>query len=108
MMAISPGLSRLLMTFVARSTRATATMPGGSPARPRNTGGITDGNFIGVHPARADRANGPVGAHGVSWTLRLIVTADHAGCVARYHLNLESSGQRAPRFCQTHRVVLKS
>src|SRR5487761_1704020 len=96
MMAISPGLSRLLMIFVARSTRATATMPGGSPARPRNTGGITDGNFIGVHPARADRANGPVGAHGVSWTLRLIVTVDHAGCVARYHLNLKSSGQKGP------------
>src|SRR5580704_2266743 len=96
-MAISPGLSRLLMIFVARSTRATATMPGGSPARPRNTGGITDGSFIGVHPARADRANGPVGAHGVSWTLRLIVTVDHAGCVARYHLNLKSSGQKGPQ-----------
>src|SRR5580693_2354581 len=94
MMAISPGLSRLLMTFVARSTRATATMPGGSPARPRNTGGITDGNFIGVHPARAGPANGPVGAHGVSWILQLIVTVDHAGCVARYHLNLKSSGQK--------------
>src|ERR1700731_3349658 len=108
MMAISPGLSRLLMTFVARATRATATMPGGSPARPRNTGGITDGNFIGVHPARADRANGPVGAHGVSWILRLIVTADHAGCVARYHLNLKFSRHKGPRVCQTRRVGLKT
>src|SRR5271170_1250425 len=94
MMAISPALSRLVMIFVARSTRATAMIPGGSTARPRNTGGITDGNFIGVHPARTERANGPVGAHGVSWILRPIVTADHAGCVARYHPNLRSSGQK--------------
>src|ERR1700685_4500720 len=108
MMPISPGVSRLEMIFVLRSTRATATMPGGSPPRPRNTGGITDGNFIGVHPARADRANGPVGAHGVSSILRLTVTADHARCLARYHLNLKSSGARVAGFCQTHRVVLKS
>jgi len=33
----------------------------------------------------------------VSWTLRLIVTVDHAGCVARYHLNLKSSGQKGPQ-----------
>ena len=56
MTAISPGLSRLVMFFVLRSTRATATMPGGSPALPRNTGGITDGSFIESHPARARSA----------------------------------------------------
>ena len=66
MMAISPGLSRLVMIFVARSTRATATMPGGSPARPRNTGGITDGNFIeSILPERRS-VDGHVDAHGVS------------------------------------------
>src|SRR5580658_8782528 len=97
MMAISPGMSRLEMIFVLRSTRATATMPGGSPPRPRNTGGITDGNFIGVHPARADRANGPVGAHGVSWILRLTVTADHARCLARYHHNLKFQRRKRGR-----------
>ena len=32
----------------------------------------------------------------MSWTLPLIVTVDHAGCVARYHLNLKSSGQKGP------------
>jgi glutamate--cysteine ligase len=56
-----------------------------------------DGNFIGVHPARADRPNGPVGAHGVSWVLPLTVTSDHAGCLARYHLNLKASGQKGGR-----------
>src|SRR5215472_339655 len=89
MMAISPGLSRLVMIFVARSTRATATMPGGSPARPRNTGGITDGNFIGsILPERLS-INGHVDARGVSWILRSAVAADHAGRAARYHLNLK-------------------
>src|SRR6516165_9808720 len=88
MMAISPGLSRLVMIFVARSTRATATMPGGSPARPRNTGGITDGNFIeSILPERLSVA-GHVEAGGVSWILRPTVTGDRAGRAARYHLNL--------------------
>src|SRR5919108_3389133 len=54
MMAISPGLRRLVMFLVRRSTRATATMPGGSLAFPRGSSGIfTDGAFIEFHPARA-------------------------------------------------------
>ena len=47
MMAISPGASRLVMFLVLRSTRATATMPGGSSALPRRCSGfLTDGTFI--------------------------------------------------------------
>src|SRR6266550_320584 len=47
MMAISPGLRRLVMFFVRWSTRATATIPGGSPALPRcSSGSFTDGAFI--------------------------------------------------------------
>lgn len=67
MMAISPGLSRLEMLFVLRSTRATATMPGGSPALPQNGSGIlTDGTFIGsILPELSDPA-GHVGGYGVS------------------------------------------
>src|SRR5208282_1438050 len=54
MMAISPGLSRLEMFFVLRSTRAMATIPGGSVAFPGKSSGIlTDGTFIEFHPARA-------------------------------------------------------
>src|SRR6516225_263318 len=93
MMAISPGLSRLVMIFVARSTRATPTMPGGSPARPRNTGGITDGNFIESILPEPVNCDGHVGAHGVSYILRLIVTMGHAWWCC--------SGSRV---CQTHRV----
>ena len=109
MMAISPGLSRLVMIFVARSTRAMATMPGGSPARPRNTGGITDGNFIESILPEPLRADGHVSAHGVSLIPRLTVTTAHAWCAARYHLNLRvRAAKRVPGFCQTRRVVFKS
>ena len=60
MMAISPGFSRREMLFVFRSTRATATMPGGSPAFPRNGSGIlTGGTFIAFHPARAFQERRP-------------------------------------------------
>src|SRR6516164_7972074 len=93
MMAISPGLSRLVMLFVRRSTRATARMPAGSPARPRNTGGITDGNFIESILPEPVNCDGHVGAHGVSYILRLIVTIGHAWWCC--------SGSRV---CQTHRV----
>ena len=97
MMAISPGLSRLVMIFVARSTRATATMPGGSPARPRNTGGITDGNFIeSILPERPS-VDGHVEARGVSWILRPAITAEHARRAARYHLNLRPGCENGRR-----------
>src|SRR5712691_6955682 len=90
MMAISPGLRRLVMFFVLRSTRATATMPGGSPALPRNSSGIlTDGTFIEFHPARAVTRQRPC------WRLRRVMdlaTERHqrsrAVC-ARYQPNLK-------------------
>src|SRR5712691_9734003 len=68
MMAISPGLRRLVMLFVLRSTRATATMPGGSPALPRDSSGLlTDGAFIEFHPARA------VTRRGACWPSRRVM-----------------------------------
>src|SRR6266567_1448465 len=66
-MAISPGLRRLVMFFVLGSTRATATMPGGSAALPRCSSGIfTDGTFIEFHPARAVTRQRPC------WPLRRV------------------------------------
>jgi hypothetical protein len=51
MMAISPGLSRLMMSFVRRPTRATATIPGGSKAPPRNRSRtLTKGTFDSLAP----------------------------------------------------------
>ena len=88
----------MLMLFVRRSTRATATMPGGSPALPRNTGGITDGNFIeSILPEPAGVIS-HVAARGVSVIPRPIVIADYAGCAVTYHLNLRLTGQRDPGF----------
>src|SRR5579875_18876 len=61
MIAISPGLSRLPMLLVLRSTRATATMPGGSAALPGNGSGIlTDGTFIGSILPERPRRDGQV------------------------------------------------
>src|ERR1700736_3905451 len=90
MMAISPGLRRLVMLFVLRSTRATATMPGGSPALPRIGSGIlTDGTFIEFHPARAVTRQWPC------WRLRRVMKLatqrdQHSRVVsARYQSNLK-------------------
>src|SRR5215467_10615947 len=68
MMAISPGLRRLVMFFVRWSTRATATIPGGSPALPRcSSGSFTDGAFIEFHPARAETRQWPC------WPLQRVI-----------------------------------
>ena len=59
MIAISPGFSRLVMFFVLRSTRATATMPGGSALLPGHGSGIlTDGTFVKSILPKAVIANG--------------------------------------------------
>src|SRR6516165_9545094 len=69
MMAISPGLRRWVMFFVRWSTRATATMPGGSSAFPRcSIGSFTDGAFIEFHPARAVTRRWPC------WSLRCVIS----------------------------------
>src|SRR5690348_5162804 len=92
MMAISPGLRRLVMFFVRWSTRATATIPGGSPALPRcSSGSFTDGAFIEFHPARAETRQWPRWHYGVSLFQQLNVTSSRARCVARYHLKLKLS-----------------
>src|SRR5580704_9908202 len=83
MMAISPGLRRLVMLFVRPSTRATATIPGGSPALPRcSSGSFTDGAFIEFHPARAETRQWPC------WSLRRVIDLatyrhQHARAVCR-------------------------
>src|ERR1700733_3335756 len=93
MMAISPGLRRLVMFLVRRSTRATAVMPGGTSALSRPTSGIfTDGTFIEFHTARTV-TRGPPGPR-----LRRVMTFDqyvidaHAPC-ASYHLNLRGTSK---------------
>jgi hypothetical protein len=63
---------------------------------PRNTGGITDGNFIRTILPEHVGANSHVDAHGVSFSRRLIVSRDHAACKKRYHLNLKRAPGTAP------------
>src|SRR5215471_5715431 len=91
MMAISPGLRRLVMFFVRRSTRAAATMPGGSLAFPRGSSGIfTDGAFIEFHPARAETCQWPC------WPLRRVI--EH---VTERHLRSRAVCRKLPAEPET-------